>query len=365
MAFMSGVLFIDAPASALNNSGSDPEASTDNAVATKVIRTRQGTFPYVSAQALRYWLRMTLANAAAHGDATWVSSPIFREQKVAYTDGNPITYWEDDLFGYMRAPSKRAGARQGGQEQDGTPTTGEITRVSPFRVSPLVAIAPVTPTRDFGTMSRHDGDPVPHEHQFYRAVLKGMVSLNLHAVGTFSEVQRSGYRNLDDNRVKQAVDAGLEYIAAEKSYRLPVSDRIQRVASLLNGLSLLSGGAKQALHYTDVTPVVILAGVFRGGNNPLQYVIGAGPDGQLRVHADALKEMVRVWGDQLISPLYAGWAQGFHDDQRSLLEKTLREIASDDTLRQPRLDYRLDHPRAVLAGLGNDFDGEQHSAWMA
>jgi CRISPR-associated protein Cst2 len=29
---------------------------------------------------------------------------------VAYTDANPIRYWDDDLFGYMRAPSKRAAA---------------------------------------------------------------------------------------------------------------------------------------------------------------------------------------------------------------------------------------------------------------
>ncbi|MBI4497310.1 MAG: type I-B CRISPR-associated protein Cas7/Cst2/DevR [Chloroflexi bacterium] len=370
MAYLSGIILVDAPASALNNSGGDPEASTDNAVATKVIKTRHGAYPYVSAQAFRYWLRTTLASAAAAGELPWINSPIFREQKVAYTDGNPIEYWEDDLFGYMRAPSRRteaAAARQADQSRVGreTPTTGEITRVSPFRVSPLIAIAPVTLTRDFGTMSRHEGDPVPHEHQFYRAVLKGLISLNLHAVGTFSEVQRSGYRNLDDNRVKQAVDAGLEYIAQEKSYRLKIDDRIERVAALLKGLALVSGGAKQALHYTDVSPVVILAGVFKGGNDPLQYVVGAGPDGQLRIHTDALKEMVRAWGDQMISPLYAGWVQGFYDDQRSALEKALQEIAQDSDLRQPPLEYRLDHPRAILSQLTEDLGGEQSSAWMA
>src|SRR5581483_6182024 len=113
MAFLAGVMLLDAPASALNNSGGDPGSQYDNAVATKIVRTRQGAFPYVSAQAFRYWLRTTLEST----DSAWQAAPVFREQKVAYTDGNPIKYWDDDLFGYMRAQSKRTGAAAA-REQD-------------------------------------------------------------------------------------------------------------------------------------------------------------------------------------------------------------------------------------------------------
>lgn len=370
MAFLAGVMLIDAPGSALNNARDDREATTDNVVATKVIRTRQGAFPYVSAQAFRYWLRTTLADAAKKGELEWIASPVFREQKVAYTDGNPIRYWEDDLFGYMRAPSKRTEAVQareseGAQTERQTPITGEITRISPFRVSPFIALVPITPTRDFGTMSRHEGDPVPHEHQFYKAVLKGLFSINLSAVGTFSYMQRSGYRNLDDNRIQEARGARLEHIEAEKSFRLPAGERVKRLASLLRGIALISGGAKQALHYTDVSPVVILMGVFKGGNNPLQYVVGPGQDGSPRVHTDALREMVQAWGDQLLSDLYVGWVTGFHDDQRQALEKALREISEDSSLRTPPVQYQFGHPREVLERLASDLSGEQSTTWMA
>ena len=95
MPFISGVMLIDAPASALNNAGANPSAPTDNAVATKIIRTKQGAFPYVSAQSFRYWLRTTLENAS---DIPWNAAPIFRKAKVAYTDANPILWWDDDLF---------------------------------------------------------------------------------------------------------------------------------------------------------------------------------------------------------------------------------------------------------------------------
>src|SRR5215208_634135 len=102
MAFVTGLTLIDAPASALNNLGSIPGARTDNTVGVKVIKAKDGSYPYVSAQAFRYWLRTTLEGA----DFGWRSAPIYREEKVAYTDANPLLWWDDDLLGYMRAPSK-------------------------------------------------------------------------------------------------------------------------------------------------------------------------------------------------------------------------------------------------------------------
>ncbi len=107
MAFITGLMLLDCPASALNNAGPLEGARVENAIAVKFIKTRQGTFPYVSAQAFRYWLRATIENSSG---IEWKSAPIFREAKIAYTDANPIRYWDDDLFGYMRAASKRTEA---------------------------------------------------------------------------------------------------------------------------------------------------------------------------------------------------------------------------------------------------------------
>ena len=94
----------------------------------------------------------------------WKAAPISREEKIAYTDANPLEYWDDDLFGYMRAPSTKDLQKQKEQRMKSrtneTPTTDTITRVSPFRVSTLVSIAPVSITEDFGVMARHEGFPV-------------------------------------------------------------------------------------------------------------------------------------------------------------------------------------------------------------
>ncbi|GMA16657.1 hypothetical protein E5F05_17290 [Deinococcus metallilatus] len=98
---------------------------------------------------------------------------------------------------------------------------------------------------------------------------------------------------------------------------------------MIRALAELRGGAKQALHYTDVTPAAVLLVVTKGGNNPLQYVVGAGEQGQPRVNVDALQETVRAWRDTFLSPIYVGWTAGFHDTEREKLRTVLSRVADD------------------------------------
>jgi CRISPR-associated protein Cst2 len=364
MAFLTGLMLIDAPASALNNAGAAEEARAENAIAVKFIRSRQGAFPYVSAQAFRYWLRRTLEQTP---ELKWKAAPVFRETKIAYTDANPIEYWDDDLFGYMRAPSKKAGAAEKRKEDAArvkeTPTSTEITRVSPFRVSTLVSLTPVSIVSDFGTMTRHEGDPVPHEHQFYRAVLKGLVSLNLHAAGTFSYLNRTGFRNLDDNRVERAQERKLEHLGTEKCYRLPWEERTERIAALLRALAIVYGGAKLTLHYTDVTPVVFVGMITKGGNNPLQYLIAADDRGRPRVNGDAVQQSLTVWRDQILSKLYVGWVQGFCDQERENLESELAKFNNDK--KPPKsLEFTIGHPREILEQLALAVSDRKNAGWL-
>ncbi len=353
MAFVTGLLLIDAPASALNNAGADTGARTDNTVAVKAIRTRTGDrFPYVSAQAFRYWLRTTLEQMPETG---WQAAPIFRETKVAYTDANPIRYWDDDLFGYMRAPSSKAAARTA-READAsrvseTPTTDTLTRAAPFRMGTLVSIAPVSITDDFGTMSRHDGDPVPHEHQFYRTTLKGLFSLDLRACGTFSYRKKTGFRHLDDTRIAEAEERGLMHQENEHCYRLSVAERLQRVQALFAGMARLEGGAKQAIHYTTVAPAVVVLAVTRGGNHIFPYIIGE-QRGEPALDTAALAEALDVFADDLLSPVYVGWVRGYHDSERARL----------DTFAQEHPAVRVGHPRQAFAALIADLG--EHPQWM-
>lgn len=361
MAFVTGLFFIDAPASALNNAGMIPNEREENTSGVKVIKTKEGLYPYVSAQSYRYWLRTTLQQRVP----AWRAAPVYREEKIAYTDANPLRYWDDDLFGYMRAPSKKEAAkakREADPARIGeTETLETISRVTPFRVGSLVSIAPVSITHDFGTMTRSDGYPVPHEHQFYRTTLKGLFSLDLSSSGTFSYRQRSGYRNLDEVRVREAETiSGIEHLVAEKSYRLPRESRLARIRALLQGMALLEGGAKLGLHYTDVTPALIMFAVTRGGNHLFNYAFGANKYGLLELKKEALQEALAINGDQLLSPVYIGWTQGYLDEQRSRFEELVRE--EDSVIGH---HAHLMHPRTAFQQFIEHFrDTVDNNAWL-
>jgi len=356
MSFITGLLLIDAPASALNNAGTETSTRTDNIVVVKSIRTKEGAYPYVSAQAFRYWLRRTLEKA----NRDWKAAPILREAKVAYTDANPIEWWDDDLFGYMRAPGTSAKAQSSREESQLTALEPKatLTRCSPLRVGTLVAIAPGAPTEDFATMSRHEGDPVPFEHQFYRTTLKGLFSLDLHACGTFSYEDRAGFKNLDSIRKKLAEERKLEHLEAEKSYRLPPKDRVTRVSALLEGLAALEGGANQALHYTDVSPVFLIGAVTKGGNHPFARCVAANERGLPKLNLEALEEALDVFGDQTMSPLYVGWAKGYMDSDRAAFEEWKKKHESAEPA------VVLAHPRRCLQQMAEDVRDPKNAGWL-
>ncbi|HON36467.1 MAG TPA: type I-B CRISPR-associated protein Cas7/Cst2/DevR [Methanothrix sp.] len=360
MTYVTGLFLIDANASALNNLGAIEGERYDNSTGVKVIRTNEGFYPYISAQAFRYWLRQTLQQS----DFGWKSAPVYREEKIAYTDANPIKWWDDDLFGYMRAPSKRESAkakREADSSRMGeTETTDTITRTSPFRVSTLVSIAPVRPTNDFGVMSRQDGDPVPHEHQFYRTTLQGLFSLSLKSSGTFWYKKKTGFRNLDDVRIDQAKAENLELLEDEKAYRLPKDQRLQRITSLFEGMAKIEGGAKLSIHYTDVSPVVVILAVTKGGNHIFSHVIGENK-GRPEVNLEALKESLQIFNDEIVSDIFIGWVRGYSEEERNKIE-AFAKTAEAKT--ENGKEIKLSHPREAFKNLIAEMKKPENSVWL-
>lgn len=287
-----GLMLIDAPHSALNNAGSDVSDRTDNIVRVKSIRKGRKVYPYVSGQALRYWWRDTLENKA-----NWEMSPIIREKKIAFTSANPIEYPDDDVFGYMRALKAKEG--------------GTVTRISPLKNSPLVSVAGQYPTSDFGVMARHEGDPVPYEHEFYSTVLKGIFSLDLDNLGVFSESEKTGYRNMYEKLKELAKEKNLEN--TEDKWILDKETRKQRAKDVLEVLPYLYGGAKATSHLTDVTPKFIILAAINGGNHIFMDVVHEEND-KLKVDLDNLKEILKDYEDILLTDVYIGIRAGFLDE---------------------------------------------------
>lgn len=317
---VNGLMLIDAPHSALNMLGQEEGAATDNQVVVKQIERAGKIYPYVSAQALRYWWRNAL-----EAECNWPMSPIDREKKIAFTQAQPWQYPDDDVFGYMRAQAEQVPVldKEGTPQKDpnGNPVTKKgknitLTRISPLKCSPLVAVSPQRPTRDFGTMSRHDGDPVPFEKQMYSAVLKGIFSLDLTALGRFEQSNRTGFQNISENGMILAREAGATVDGNVAV--MPLAERQRRARDTVSILPYLVGGANQTLNLTDVTPKFIIMTVLKGGNHLFMNVV-KDERGNAVINIDALKEVLGAYRDRLLTEVFIGRRTGFLDEQAGAL----------------------------------------------
>ena len=301
METIQGFLLMEVDVAALNNAGSDKSSNLDNAVVTKKIRKNGREYPYVSGQAWRYWWRDTLVKSFG-----WEMSPVIREKKIAFTQADPITFPDDDIFGYMRA------------EKSNT-----YTRVSPLKNSALIALSYNPVVQNWASMTRQEGNAVPFGVDEYCAVLKGMFSIDIDQVGTFSTVNKTGFMNISEELKKSALENNCTEIddpfikdssnSPFKLLRLPSSIREKRIKDTMQALKILSGGAKQTTNMADVTPKLIVLAKFKSGNHPFSH-LAKEELGKPVFSIDALVEILDEYKDQFVGKVYIGKRKGFMDD---------------------------------------------------
>lgn len=288
-----GLMLIDAPHSALNNAGASEGERTDNIVRVKTIRKGMVRYPYVSGQAVRYWWRETLKNKFS-----WNMSPITRDKKIAFTEANPIDFPDDDIFGYMKALKKKEG--------------GTCTRISPLKNSPLIAVLPQNPTEDFGVMARqNEGNPVPFEYEFYSNILKSIFSLDLNSIGVFSEVEKTGYKNMYPKLIELAEENNLTH--SEDVWIMDKEIRVKRAQDVINALPYLDGGAKNTTLLTDVSPKIIVLTAIDSGNNIFMNIVRE-EKGNIIFDLEALDEVINEYADIIKTDIFIGVRQGFLND---------------------------------------------------
>ncbi|MGW1044998.1 type I-B CRISPR-associated protein Cas7/Cst2/DevR [Streptomyces sp. NPDC002547] len=338
MTHLAGKLALDIQAGAPNNG-----RGQDNVGVVKKMQVGRDTYPYISPQAVRRWLRDSFP-------ADEPVSPVLREGKgkkqQAYTKGRPDLYADDDLFGYMVAVKGSDSSCQ----RDTVLATGTFVSVTPQR-----------PTSDFGTMTRGfaaDDSPLIHEHEFYTAVCAGDLNLDLPRIGTF-ETDGQGIRiALHPQAAEEATAAG----ATAATFRgvaallLDITERRRRAALVLRALGILQGGAKPASHYGDRTPAFILLAPLKGGVNPFTRVLTS-KDGKPVFAADTLAEEITAWRDELDGAVRIGWAPGFLGDQRDRARHDLADLITAGTV-------VIDHPRTILHTLAQEIEDGSHDDWF-
>jgi len=146
-----------------------------------------------------------------------------------------------------------------------------------------------------------------------------------------------------------------------KSYRLPLEERVQRISALFEGLAHLEGGAKQTLHYTDVAPALAILAVTKGGNHIFGHVIGATGRGLPELKIDALKEALAVFRDDILSDVYVGWVKGYLDGERAKFEAALND---EEQLADFADQVKMGHPRQAFQALVADLQKPENAHWL-
>lgn len=318
-----GFILIDVDVAALNNAGKSSTSNFDNAVATKTIYKNGQKHTYVSGQAWRYWWRETLQK-----QLEWELSPITRESKIAFTAANPIKYADDDIFGYMRAAKAPKLDKNGEVVKDkrGNPKMENVTvtRISPLKNSAIVSVASVNTEENWSSMARQEGDSVPYSKEEYSAVMKGMFVLDITHSGTFSNYNKTGYKNLTDLLQKEALENGATKIddpfvknakgEPQQLIRLPKEVRQKRIIETIQALKFISGGAMQTSNMADVAPKFIILSTMNVGNHPFTHVVNSGINGRtFQLNITGLEEVLADFKDQFEDKIYLGVRNGFLD----------------------------------------------------
>lgn len=322
-----GFVLLDVDAVALNNAGKNTSSNFDNAVATKRIRKNGRTYVYVSGQAWRSWWRDSLQK-----NLNWELSPVTRDSKIAFTEANPLKYSDDDIFGYMKAAKEVILDENGNPVKDkkGKEKTENVTvtRISPLKNSAIISVASVNPEENWSSMARQEGDSVPYGKHEYSAIMKGMFSLDLSQVGTFSDYNKTGYVNLSAKLKKEALDSGAseikdEFVPNHKLIRIEKPTRLKRATETILALKNIAGGAMQTNNMGDVTPKFIILATTKTGNHPFSHIAtnSGAYDEYATIDINALQEVIKDYKNDFVGKIFIGKRAGFMDEKNDALLK--------------------------------------------
>jgi len=328
---ITGSILIEANGAALNNAGQAEGIRVDNAIAVKQIRVGRRSYPYVSGQAWRRWLREVL-----YTDFNWTPSEVTREAKSAYTKGDPITYEEDDLFGYMVARKRREKAAKKEKKQiDEEPISvenneegvGTYRRISPLKNSLLISCLPNIITDDFGHFSRNlpqNTDMIPFEAEHYSTYLQGVFTISLNDVGRFMVGEMCDISEDTKEKHKTELRADPNY---QNVFWLTKENRVKRVQEILKAMAYLRGGARLTRNLSDVSPVVVLVGFLDGANAPFQRIFSADDNNEsVILNIERLDSVLKDYENRFLStnnakPLLLGYRPTVLANENEVLNK--------------------------------------------
>lgn len=357
---VAGTFLIFADASFLNGAGLG-DGENRNVTIPKTLRDLRNDVPYVSSQAWKRWLRNTLID-----ETGWLASDLraINQSEKGSTSKiagelDPVSYAEDDLFGYMRAQEGQGKrARINAEESDDADDEGVVAkkgaktkalvRASPFAASLLVSLRKTGwRGRDEGFVHLKEGTPLPYSTEFYTTHLQAIFCLAHHRVGYF---ENAGDRiELEETKARKYLAEG-KLRGVGKAFELADAQNIrkQRSGELLKALSVLRGGAKQAAFGTDVAPKVLILAGLSCGNPIFNHLFDEQGTTGLIFRKDLFLEILNDYADRIVTPVCIGIRSDYLANQPEITA-----LNGAHELRRGNVEIRVSTPREAAEHLAS------------
>ena len=250
-----------------------------NLVDIKKFRYAGQEFPYVSGQAMRFYLKEAIRRHLQPQEAC-----VADEQ--GETCGRISECVLCDLFGFMTT----------------VPDIGAITRVSPVKVSPAIGLLPLdgTMVMDFLTR-RHRGATAEREAEMRGDIVNVELVVNIYKAGICVDVQRVGR---EEARIKAGELEGKKpkafYTVQLEAYT-DEDTRARRIALLLEAIKDFSDYSKQARLLTDFTPDLVLVALQGNYSHRLQKALELRDTDSEQVHTERLQQILTELREELIT----------------------------------------------------------------
>jgi len=247
------------------------------------------THPYISGQALRRYLRDTMAELYEKK----VSPETKTEDPKApvVTAGRPDKYYDDDLFGFMRAERKKT-----------------FARAAPLRVAPAYGLFSFRGDKDLGTRSAKEA---MEKAEAGGSIFETEITNNVFRTAILLELDRVGkWENYETTKNKKG--------EIKKSKK-------ERIKAFLNSLKYLWGGGRKSRFLIDISPQFFICARMTKKLPIFLHALELKYDDGYVLDLELLKEVLKDYKDN-IKDLYVGLRQGFLKNENEIEEEIAETI---------------------------------------
>jgi CRISPR-associated protein Cst2 len=287
--------------------------------------------PYISGQALRRYLRDTMADIVEFDDSGKALYQFSPEEpgpdpkSPILTAGRPDLYIDDDLFGFMRAVKGRGKTSR---------------RESPLRVSAGFGLFPYAGDLDLGTRTALK---VTHDPEAGGAVFETEVTNNVFRTTWLLELDRIGrwlaFENAESNPKEWGKAEGSTLpvevteitLPKQKSFegQLSLEERRKRAQALLRAVKYLYGGARQARLFIELVPQMLIYARVTKKIALFLNTLQVNPiNGQYELTTAPLEEVLKDYAGD-IRALIVGLRDGFLINGRDALLTSIKDALGE------------------------------------